>query len=129
MTKIVLVDTDILIDLANEVSTAIDRLNLEAKNSSLAISAITQMELIVGCRNKIELQNLGKFLQYYELISIDKFISEKAVELVENYRLSHGLLIPDALIAATAITCQIPLLSKNQKDYRFISELNLLDYP
>ena len=48
---------------------------------------------------------------------------------MRSYYLSHGLLIADALIAATAIENQIPLLSKNQRDYRFISELNLLKYP
>ncbi|NLF95992.1 MAG: type II toxin-antitoxin system VapC family toxin [Candidatus Riflebacteria bacterium] len=43
--------------------------------------------------------------------------------------LSHNLLIADALIAATAITLQIPLISKNQKDFRYIEELSLLPYP
>jgi len=38
-------------------------------------------------------------------------------------------LIADAFIAATAITSQKPLISKNQKDYRFIEELTLLPYP
>ncbi|MBE9048319.1 type II toxin-antitoxin system VapC family toxin [Pleurocapsales cyanobacterium LEGE 10410] len=129
MTKQLLVDTDILIDVANNISTAIDRLQLEARTLSLAISVITQMELIVGCRNKTELQHLKKFLQDYELFAINESVSIQAIELVETYRLSHGLLIPDALIAATAITWNIPLLSKNQKDYRFIPELNLLTYP
>ena len=129
MTKQLLVDTDILIDVANNISTAIDRLKLEAQSLSLVVSVITQIKLIVGCRNKTELQYLKKFLQDYELIAIDESVSIKATELVENYRLSHGLLIPDALIAATAITRNIPLLSKNQKDYRFILELNLLTYP
>ncbi|WP_245536663.1 PIN domain-containing protein [Thiothrix nivea] len=51
------------------------------------------------------------------------------MELLQQYRLSHGLLIPDGLIAATAIEAGIPLISKNQKDYRFIQELQLLPYP
>ena len=129
MSNRLLIDTDILIDVANDISTAIHRLQLEATNSSLAISAVTQMELIVGCRNKTELQHLEKFLRRYDLIAVNESTSLKAVELVTNYRLSHGLLIPDALIAATAITLSMPLLSKNQKDYRFIPELNLLSYP
>ena len=129
MNEFLLVDTDILIDVANAIPNAIVRLKLESQNSSLAISVVTKMELIVGCRNKTELQYLHKFLRNYEVILIDKFISIKAVQLIEDYRLSHGLLIPDALIAATAIARQIPLLSKNQKDYRFIPELNLFTYP
>ena len=38
-------------------------------------------------------------------------------------------LIADALIAATAIMKGIPLVSKNQRDYRFIEELALWPYP
>jgi predicted nucleic acid-binding protein len=43
--------------------------------------------------------------------------------------LSHGLLIPDALIATTAIITETSLSSKNQKDYRFIKNLELLPSP
>lgn len=78
MTKQLLVDTDILIDVANNISTAINRLKLEARSLSLLVSVITQMELIVGCRNKTELQYLKKFLQDYELIAIDESVSIKA---------------------------------------------------
>ena len=129
MKQQLLVDTDILIDVSRGIPTAINRLQSEANNSILAISTITQMELIVGCRNKAELQNLEKFLRHYTIIKVNEFISDKAIEILSQYRLSHGLLIPDGFIAATAIIFDAPLLSKNQRDYRFISELNLLSYP
>jgi hypothetical protein len=51
------------------------------------------------------------------------------VGLLHQYRLSHGLQIPDAVIAATALTEGVPLVSKNQRDYRFIPDLQLLPYP
>lgn len=35
----------------------------------------------------------------------------------------------DALVAATALTQGVPLVSKNQRDYRFIPDLQLLPYP
>jgi predicted nucleic acid-binding protein len=38
-------------------------------------------------------------------------------------------MIPDALIAATAMSVNQPFISKNQRDYRFISGLQLLPYP
>jgi predicted nucleic acid-binding protein len=37
-------------------------------------------------------------------------------------------LIADSLIAATALVHDVPLISKNQADYRFIKGLNLLPY-
>lgn len=129
MLQQILIDTDILIDVARSIDQAIDRLNAEAQNATLVISVVTQMELLVGCRNAIELQNLQRFLERYASIRLNEAISDQAIQLLTTYYLSHGLLIPDALIAATAMTLNIPLLSKNQRDYRFIPALNLLPYP
>lgn len=63
------------------------------------------------------------------MLPLDEAASEEALRLLREYRLSHGLLIPDALIAATALTQGVPLISKNQRDYRFIPDLQLLSYP
>jgi predicted nucleic acid-binding protein len=87
------------------------------------------MELIVGCRNKTEMKILDKFLEGFEKISLNFDITNKAIELLKLYRLGHGLLIADSFIAATAIILDSPLLSKNQKDYKFIKELELQKYP
>lgn len=86
------------------------------------------MELVVGCRNRTELQIMERFLERSEIIKLSEAISDKAIDLLCNYRLSHGLLIADVLIAATAIVIDTPLLSKNQRDYRFIQDLNFLPY-
>lgn len=128
MTRL-LVDTDILIDIANNDETAKKRLADESKILTLGISAITVMELVIGCRNKTEQQALDKFLEQFEICPLTEEISTRAIELIRTYTLSHGLLIPDALIAATAISNNMALLSKNQRDYRFIQNLNLLPYP
>lgn len=87
------------------------------------------MELIVGCRDKRELRALDQFLERFEILPIAETVSQRAAALMRTYRLSHGLLIPDALIAATAITGGLPLVSKNQRDYRFMEALDLLPYP
>lgn len=128
MTQI-LIDTDVLIDLANGDAKAKARIAREHQSSTLFISTITIMELVVGCRNKRELQALNRFLRKFQTLNLSGQISEIATQLVQEYYLSHGLLIADALIAATAIDSNIPLLSKNQSDFRFISTLSLLPYP
>ncbi|MCB2262167.1 MAG: type II toxin-antitoxin system VapC family toxin [Candidatus Thiosymbion ectosymbiont of Robbea hypermnestra] len=129
MSGFILIDTDILIDAGLDVQHAIGCLKQYEQRTQLAVSIITKMELVVGCRNKNELRNIEKFLQRFEIFSVDEAISEKADELLISYRLSHGLRIPDSLIAATAIIGNCPLVSKNQRDYRFITELDLLPYP
>ena len=129
MTNLTIIDTDILIDTSRNKSEAIDYLQNLQLTSNLAISAVTQMELIVGCTNKADLRKVENFLQQFSIIKIDQDISDKSVELLKFYRLSHGLLIADSLIAATAIVWDYPLATKNQRDYRFIQELKLLPYP
>lgn len=124
-----LVDTDILIDAGRGIADAIQHLGRIQTTSSLAISVVTQMELITGCRNKTELRKLDRFLRQMQIVPLDGSISKQAVELLRRFRLSHGLLIADSLIAATAIEHGWQFVSKNQRDYRFIQELQLLPYP
>jgi hypothetical protein len=128
MLNVTLFDTDILIDVGHGVENAINRLNEIAQRTSLGISVITKMELLVGCRNKREVIDLEKFLEKFHVVNLNELISEKAIHLLKQYRLSHGLLLADSLIAATAIVKATPFITKNQKDYRFLKELNLLPY-
>lgn len=129
MNVLTIVDTDILIDAARQVSEAVDCLAQIERQSVLAVSVITQMELIVGCRNKVELRNTERFLRRFLVLKLNDQICDTALELLRRYRLSHGLVIADALIASTALTMEQPLVSKNQRDYHFIRGLQLLPYP
>ena len=129
MADFVIVDTDILIDAGRGVGEAIACLQEIERRSSPAASLVTQMELFVGCRNKTELQEVEKFLGRFQILKLTEPISDAAVDLLRQYRLSHGLLIADALIAATALVYGAAFISKNRRDYRFIAGLNLLAYP
>lgn len=124
-----IVDSDILINVARGESEAVNCLQQLEKTSVLAISAVTQMELIVGCRNKTELRDLEKFLNRFQILKITDQISDRAARLLKQYFLSHGLLIADGLIAATALVYNEAFITKNQRDFRFITGLNLLPYP
>ena len=127
--RFILVDTDVLIDVARQISEAVDCLTKLEHQFVVSVSVITYMELLIGCRNKTELRNIDHFLQRFHVIRLNEMICDVALDLLRQYRLSHGLLIPDALIAATAIAMDLPLLTKNQSDYRFINGLQLLPYP
>lgn len=127
--RVTLIDTDFLIDAGRGIAQAIECLDEIRANSALAISVVTQLKLMVGCRNKTELRKLDKFLKQVQVLRINEAISDKAVELLRQYRLSHGLLIADSLIAATALVMDVPLKSKNQSDFKAIAGLKLLPYP
>ena len=120
------VDTDILIDFYRNYQPAVDFLDYYySMDEILAISSITQMELFIGCRNKRELSETVKFLKQYEVVHFSKSISGKTVKLITEYNLSHGLLMADAIIAATALIAEGELFSKNASDFVFIENLNI----
>jgi len=129
VSDLIVVDTDVLIDAGRGIGDAVSCLQNIERLSSLAISVVTQMELVVGCQNKAELRALDRFLTRFHVIKLSEQISDIAVDLLRSYRLSHGLLIADSVIAATALSLNQPLVTKNQRDYRFIAGLQLLPYP
>jgi predicted nucleic acid-binding protein len=101
--------------------------DLVDKNIPFAISAITYMELIQGMRDKQELSLFKKYMERWsvEIIPVDKSICAKAMYFVETYFLSHSLELTDAMIAATALEKQEPLITGNEKHYRFIPDIQL----
>jgi predicted nucleic acid-binding protein len=129
VTDLVIVDTDVLIDAGRGIGEAVTCLQQIEQQAALGVSVITEMELIVGCRNKAELRTVERFLSRFQIIKVSEVISDTGVDLLRQYRLSHGLLIADALIAATALTMDQPFVTKNQRDYLFISGLQVLPYP
>jgi len=127
--NLTVVDTDILIDAARNIQEALQCLEDIEKHAIPTVSVITQMELLVGCRNKTEQKALGQFLDRFQILRVTEQMSATAVNLLKTYRLRHGLTIPDALIAATALVWEQSFISKNQRHFRFIENLQLLPYP
>ncbi|MDM8543123.1 type II toxin-antitoxin system VapC family toxin [Desulfococcaceae bacterium HSG9] len=125
----VIIDTDVLIDAGRGIHEATDCLSQIERERSLVVSVVTYLELIVGCGNNRELRELDNFISRFQIFRLNNRISDITSDLLHSYRLSHGLLIPDAFIAATAIFLEYPFVSKNQRDFRFIRELNLRPYP
>jgi predicted nucleic acid-binding protein len=120
-------DTDILIDAARGLEAAVAFLT--EVEADAAISAVTVMELLAGCRNKAEQRAVSQFVRRFERLPLSEEISDEAIGLLEKYRLSHGLLIGDALIAATARVYGLTLVSGNERDFRFIEGLSLRGRP
>ncbi len=119
-----LVDTDVLIwylrgnEKAREI---IDGL------PSFSISVVTYMELVQGMRNKRELTELRRALRDWKatIVYINEEISSKAMFLVERHFLSDSMQLADALIASTALTNGMPILTGNDKHYKVLTQLEL----
>ena len=91
MADFIIVDTDILIDAGRGIIPAVECLQHIEAGSSLAVSVVTQMELIVGCRNKTELQNLDRFLRRFKLLKLTEHESQAAIELFETIQAESRL--------------------------------------
>lgn len=120
-----LCDTCVLIDYLRGKIEVQQKLEQD-RDSGLGMSSVTYMELMVGAFDKREVDIIKKAFSDFEIIEISESISVKARKLIENYTKSHGLLIPDALIAATALELDIALYTTNIKDFRFIPNLVLV---
>ncbi len=123
----IMIDSDVLIWYmkgnanANKV---IESLN------GFSISVVTYMELVQGMRNKRELTLLRTALRKWnaKIFFINEDISAKAMFLVEQYYLSNSLVLADALIASTAISNGVKLLTGNIKHYKVIKNIELKSF-
>ena len=121
---IYLCDTCILIDYLRG-KTEVQQKLLSDRKQGLGMSSVTYRELMVGALNKREVNIIKKAFSDFEIIEISEPISIKAKNLIESFTKSHGLQIPDALIAATALELGVPLCTANIKDFQFIPDLQL----
>ena len=119
-----LIDTDVLIWNLRGNQQAADLLD---HAGGFRLSAVSYMELIQGVRDKAELGVLRRSLQYWDasVQPLDSDISARAMFLMETYCLSDGLQLADALIAATATSLGITLVTANDKHYRMIDGLEV----
>jgi predicted nucleic acid-binding protein len=128
----ILIDTDVLINLFDEkkISHLLVKKNLnlfQQKGITPNISLVTAIEILQGNKSSSHKKQLNKELIFFNQIDITVSIGNIAKDLILKYSSSHGLMLADALIAATAIQLEIPLFSLNVKDYKFIDALKLYE--
>ena len=122
MAKNYLVDTSIIVDYLRGSKKAASFLNLQ---NPIIISVITATEIYQGAKNKKELNILKELINRFKVIPINVNICQLALTLLENYTLSHHLLILDSLIAATVIKNKLTLVTGNYKHFSMIKKLQV----
>ena len=124
--QIVLCDTNIIIEFYKNNKSVLSQLR-KIGHESITISVITAGELIYGALNRNELNKIQKDINSLLRLDLNDSISEIFLDIMMKYSLSHNLLVPDGLIAATAMYYQIPLYTLNVKDFKYIKGLELLN--
>jgi predicted nucleic acid-binding protein len=111
----VLLDTSLLIDYLRAVPKAVEY--LETSAGDLSISALTVAELHAGARGEAERVALRDFTAGFDVIAADGAVCELGGDLRAQYGRSHGTDLVDAILAATSLLRQMPLVTLNRKHF------------
>ena len=90
------------------------------------VDSTVYIECIQGSKSNLEKRKIKKYLDNFPLLPITPKISQRAIELIDRYSNSHGLLLADALIAATALENDLTIVTYNIDDFKFIDGLKYL---
>jgi hypothetical protein len=117
-------DTDVLIWFFRGNAKAA---RLIDQDTDRAISVVGFMELLQGAAGKGETRLIKDFLKEcaIRVLPLTENIGHRASIYMEEFGLSSGLRVADALIAATAAENHLELCSGDQRHFRPIRELKL----
>jgi predicted nucleic acid-binding protein len=118
-----LIDSNVLIDVSRGNVGAIQY--VDRLSEPWVLSQVTAMELIVGDRDKRDLETIDGFLALYPVVPLSDSIGTGAYRLLKTYAKSHGLHVFDSLVAATAMEKVLTLVTLNRKHYQMIEGLEL----
>ena len=116
-----LIDTNVLIDAQMGRLSKIG-LDFLAKviNEKFIVSFITLIEYL-GYKNITK--SSEEFISLAEVIEINKGIIRNCIDLRKNYKIK----LPDAIIASTALTHNLILITNNEKDFSEIHNLVVIN--
>lgn len=118
----ILLDTDVMIDLLREYRPAVDWLD-SLGEEEVVLPGFVVMELIQGCRNKSEQEKVERELLGYDVRWPLPETCNKALSVFVSMHLSQGLGAIDALIGQMAVDLNLSLYTFNQKHYSGIPKL------
>ncbi len=122
----ILLDSDVLIDLLRRHPPAAAWFNALPETEELVISGYVAMEVIQGCRNKAEQDRVRRDLASYGVEWLSREDCDKALDVFSAFRLSHKAGLLDVLIGQTAVALGAPLHTFNQRHYNFIPSIQII---
>jgi predicted nucleic acid-binding protein len=117
-----LIDTNVIIDnFGNKLP---EKAKTLLYSIDLIISAVTKIE-VLGWLNatKEQLKPLHNFMEITSIIPINEDIIEKTIVIRQTKKIALG----DSIIAATALTYDLILISRNINDFKNINGLKVID--
>jgi predicted nucleic acid-binding protein len=117
-----LIDTNVIIDNFGS------KLQKNAVNFiskiEISISVVTKIE-VLGWKNATEnqLKPLYNFMETIRILQINEAVIDKTIEIRQSKKINLG----GALIAATALTNNLTIITRNTKDFENIKGLQVIN--
>jgi predicted nucleic acid-binding protein len=117
-----LIDTNTVIEYLNGTLPDIAANLIEQERP--CVSVITRIELLVW-RNATEehLHKIREFINASIVLNLEERVILKTIEI----RKLHRIKLPDVIIAATALTNNLQLITRNSADFRNVAELQVIN--
>jgi predicted nucleic acid-binding protein len=114
-------DTCVIIDYMRDRQEAIDFIRHASARPS--VSAVTVAEVFAGARSATEQRRIDGLLGQLVVHNVDLEVARLGGAYRRRYGQSHGVLIPDALIAATAQLHGARLVTRNARHFPMLDNL------
>ena len=118
----ILLDTDVVVDLLRELPEAVTWFESLA-DEEIILPGFAAMELIQGCRSRPELRMVQRHLGNMMVAWPTPETCDAALAVYAKTRFSHGIGLLDALVGQLAISLGLPLNTFNRKHYAGIPNL------
>jgi len=115
MPKLILLDTDVLVDFFRGFDKAVAFVNVN--NARIILSSIVVAELFAGVKGDSEQAALQNFISLFRVVPVDATIGKAGGLYKRDYGKSHGVGLADAILAATAEAANAELKTLNTKHY------------
>lgn len=121
--EMILIDTNVFIDHLRNHTPAVNLFESLSEREDVLFSAITETELLAGRENDnpSKRETLLHFLARWGKVTVDNPLAALAGDLAREYHMQ----VPDALIAASAISYDAELWTRNIKDFKGIRRLRI----
>jgi predicted nucleic acid-binding protein len=119
-----LIDTNAVIDYLGKIlpPKGMDFMN-NVIDAVPNISVITKIE-VLGFKAPAEhYQLLSNFMEDATILDLTGNIVDLTIDIRKNFKIK----LPDAIIASTAIICELTLITRNISDFKYIKGLKILN--
>ena len=129
MEKIIIADTDVIIDFFSGIDPAASAIEQLIDQNRLALTSITVFELYAGIIGKKRIKQIDDLTTIVPVFPLEAQHSYTAAEIYNELKKKGNLIgNQDILIAGICITHDIPIITRNTSHFSRISRLRMLTF-